>query len=225
VSKKDVIIVEDSYEEEITANRADVYLQIKGASYFTGQAALKNAREVREIYDALLAAGIDAGDIRLEGVEAESAKGILRQSHATYLMRVACRKLELLADVMVIGTSSKNATLVSTVWRYSDDPAYECEWLAKALERAAAKAELIAKKLGVAILGIREATHSIRHPEPQREAPAAGGSFGRARFKEAEMIEEELPVVVAARKKVGAAVHIKYRVSERSSSPDIEPAS
>jgi hypothetical protein len=56
--KPDTIKISASQREEISANRADLFVTVKGSSVVSGDQALKKAREVSQLVEALTSFGL-----------------------------------------------------------------------------------------------------------------------------------------------------------------------
>jgi len=155
MQKPDTITVTVTHRAEIEADTVDVYVTITGSSLITGNAALKKAKEVSQLFNALAEVGIKEQDIVLQSIHAASSSGILGKStSARYQLRVRCNDLEGLADILGVVTSQKNAKLDFLSWRYADDKSLKGAWLQSCLAEAKAKAGHIASGLGVKLLGV-----------------------------------------------------------------------
>jgi len=153
-TKPDTIKVSASQREEISATRADLFVTVKGSSPVSGDQAMKKAREVSQLVEALTSFGPSPEAIHLQGVHIETASGaLLKSSSATYRLKVQCEKLDQLAELLDIISSQKNASLERIAWKYNEDEARE-RGLLTALEKAKSKAEKVAGSLGVKILGV-----------------------------------------------------------------------
>lgn len=161
-SKPDTIKVSASHREEIRASHADLFVTVKGSSLVSGDAAMKKAKEVSALVEALTSPALSGGEgsrlspeaIRLQGVHIETSSGaLLKSSSATYRLKVQCEKLDQLAELLDIISSQKNASLERIAWKYNEDEARE-HGLMTALEKAKSKAEKVAKSLGVKLLGV-----------------------------------------------------------------------
>ena len=153
-SKPDTIKVSASHKEEIRASHADLYVTVKGSSLVSGDAAMKKAKEVNQLVEALTSLGLSPEAIHLQGVHIETSSGaLLKSSSATYRLKVQCEKLEQLAELLDAIASQKNASLERIAWNYNEDEARE-HGLLTALEKAKSKAEKVAKSLGVKLLGV-----------------------------------------------------------------------
>src|SRR5690242_14869005 len=119
-TKPDTIKVSATQREEISANRADLFVAVKGSSVFSGDQALKKAKEVSQLVEALTSFGLRPEAIQLQGVHIETSSGaLLKSSSASYRLKVNCEKLDQLAELLDIISSQKNATLERIQWKYS----------------------------------------------------------------------------------------------------------
>src|SRR4030067_2080821 len=111
-SKRDTIKISASHREEIFASHADLFVTVRGSSVVSGNEAMKKAKEVSALVEALTRFGLPAENIHLQGVYAETSSGVLlKSSSATYRLKIRCEKLEQIAELLDIVTSQKNATL------------------------------------------------------------------------------------------------------------------
>jgi uncharacterized protein YggE len=220
-AKPDTIKVSASHREEISANRADLFVTVKGSSAFSGDQAMKKAREVSQLVEALTSPALSGGEgsglspeaIHLQGVHIETASGaLLKSSSATYRLKVQCEKLDQLAELLDIISSQKNASLERMTWRYNEDEARE-RGLLTALDKAKGKAEKVAKSLGVKILGVYdliESNFDEEMPYPQFAAQAAMPKRALGITPQ----EPSLGMEIQHGKTVTVNVDIWYRVSE-----------
>jgi uncharacterized protein YggE len=166
LGEPDLINVTVTHHEEIFADRADLYVTIRGSSLVTGTAALTKAQEVGQLVTALTDYGLKPSDILLQDVYAEVSTGFLgKSSSASYHLKVHCTDLDKLVDILSIITSQKNTKLDHIDWGYSTDSDLEesglrDRWLDACILRANAKAARIATTLGVSLVGIRRFTDS-----------------------------------------------------------------
>lgn len=153
-TKPDTIKISTSHKEEISADRADLFVTVKGSSLVSGDQAMKKAKEVMQLVEALTAVGLSPEAIHLQGVHIETSSGaLLKSSSATYRLKVKCENLDLFAELLDAVSSQKNATLERIAWKYNEEEARE-RGLMTALEKAKSKAEKIAQSLGVKLLGV-----------------------------------------------------------------------
>jgi hypothetical protein len=125
-SKPDTIKVSASHKEEIFADRADLFVTVKGSSLVSGNEAMKKAKEVSQLVEALTSYGLSPEAIQLQGVRIESSSGaLLKSSSATYRLKIECKKLDQLAELLDIVASQKNASLERFQWKYPEDAARE----------------------------------------------------------------------------------------------------
>ncbi len=155
-TKPDTIKVSASHREEIFASHANLYVTVKGSSVVSGNEALKKAREVSQLVEALARFGLSPDSIQLLGVHIETSSGaLLKSSSATYRLRVHLRDLDSLTEILDIVASQKNASLERIEWKYPEDEAHE-HGLDAAIAKGKAKAEKVAAAMGVKLLGVYE---------------------------------------------------------------------
>lgn len=215
--RANTITVSAEAEEECEATSADIHVTVRGASIFSGDTALKKAREVASLVVALTEIGIAESAIELRGIQAEVTTGALgnKTSSATYSLRVAKVPLAKVADAIGAITSQKNADLISTVWKYGDDEVIRLRLLEVALNRAKTKAGVIVRTLGVSLIGIHTLTESFSDEETPR-APieriygSASPQMARTRT---QVDSHELALAVTHNKKVFQTVLVEYLVS------------
>jgi uncharacterized protein YggE len=209
----DLLKVSVSYSEELQADQADLLVTIKGSSLIHGAAALLKAREVRQLVEALTALGLPEQQIQLRGVCAEVSSGpLLKNSSATYQLRIQCRALDLLPDLIGAVASQKQATLESIIWRYPEGADAQDSWSERCALRANQKARRIAAALGVRLLGVYRVDESLDIPPVYVEdmdvlRKAAPQSRSRA------MTSADLGLAVSHSKTVEVHMTVEYHVS------------
>jgi uncharacterized protein YggE len=155
MEKPDTVTVVVGQRDEVKADQVDIYVTINGSLLFTGKGALKKAKEVSTLLSTLNEVGIKEDDVVLQSLHVERTTGFLgKNSSATYQIRIRCHDLELLAAILGVVTSQKNANLDYLSWRYPDSQKLKEEWLHSCLSEAKGKAAAIAARLGVELLGI-----------------------------------------------------------------------
>lgn len=165
----DLLKVSVSHSEELQADQADLQVTIRGSSLIHGNAALTKAREVRQLVEALTGLGLPERQIQLREVYAEVSSGLLKSSSATYQLRIQCRALDLLPEVIGAVASQKQASLTSIVWRYPEDPEAQDAWSERCLLRAGQKARRMAAALGVRLLGVYRVEEQLSNPPAYAE--------------------------------------------------------
>ena len=70
-TKPDTIKVSAFHKEEIFASHANLYVTVKGSSIVGGNEAMKKAREVSQLVEALTRFGVSPDAIHLQGVRVE----------------------------------------------------------------------------------------------------------------------------------------------------------
>lgn len=160
-SRPDLIKVSVSHREEIFATHADLHVTVKGSSVISGNEALKKAKEVNQLIEALSRLGVKEEAVKLQGVHIETASGaLLKSSSAVYRLKIHCEKLDQLAEMLDVIASQKNATLERVEWKYNEDAARESA-LNSAIEKAKSKAQRIAASLGVKLLGVYDFIENV----------------------------------------------------------------
>jgi uncharacterized protein YggE len=210
-TKPDTIQVSASQREELQASHADLFVSVKGSALVSGDAALKKAREVSQLVEALGQAGLPAGAIHLQSVFAESSGGaVLRSSSAIYRLRIRCQELELFAGLLGAITDQKNASLERVEWKYPEQSALEGA-LEKAIQKAGAKAQKIAGALGVDLLGVYSFNENILDQEtfmPHAIFEAQGKSRAMGVIS-----QPNLGLDIQHSKQVEIRVDLEYRIS------------
>jgi uncharacterized protein YggE len=210
-TKPDTIQINATQREEIQATHVDLFIAVKGSSLVSGDAALKKAKEVSQLVEELVKAGLPEDAIHLQSVYAETSNGaVLRTSSATYRLRIRCEQLEQFTELLGVITSQKNASLDQVEWKYPEETALE-EALEKAIQKAENKARKIASTLGVDLLGVYSFNESVF----DQEAPITKAPFG-AQVKSRAMgviSQPDLGMDIQHSKMVEIRVEVEYRVS------------
>jgi len=210
-SKPDTIKVSASHREEIFASHANLYVTVKGSSVISGNEAMKKAKEVSQLVEALTRFGLSPEAVQLQGVRIETASGaLLKSSSATYHLKVKSEKLEQLTGLLDIIAEQKNATLERIEWRYPEEAARE-RGLESTIEKAKAKAEKVAASLGVKLLGVYDFMENTFDEErPPMPFQAMEMSM---KTRAAASAEPSLNMEIQHSKTVHVNVDVWYRVS------------
>jgi len=212
-SKPDTIKVTAFHREEVSATHADLHVTVKGSSVVSGDAALKKAKEVNQLVEALISLGVKEDAVKLQGVHIETSSGVLvKSSSASYRLKIRCEKLDQFSEMLDVIASQKNVSLDRVEWKYDDDTARELG-LNLAIENAKRKAQVIADSFGVKLLGVRDFTENVT----DQEAPAwqaflpqpAARSLGAG----AMMAEPPLGMDIQHNKTIHVNVEVWYRIS------------
>ncbi|MCA0251963.1 MAG: SIMPL domain-containing protein [Actinobacteria bacterium] len=157
------ITIDDSIRVE--AESARVHLVVKGSSTVFGNAASKQAAEVRALVAALAAIGMGEDAIEVTGVRIDSRSGMLGKSHAEYLLAVAATPDQLPG---VLGTlaDQSNLTLTELEWVFDSFEA-SIGATATALAKARRKADAVAAAAGGSVAGIAMISDSWSLPAPR----------------------------------------------------------
>lgn len=208
-SKPDTIKVSALQKEEIFADRADLFVTVKGSSLVSGDQAMKKAKEVSQLVEALTSLGLSPEAVQLVGVHMEGSSGaLLKSSSAAYRLKVKCEKLEQLAELIDVIASQKNAALERVEWKYPEDAARE-KGLEAALEKAKVRAGKVAASLGVKLLGV----YDFMENTYDEERPPMHFQAMEMKARAASAPEPNLGMDVQHSKTVTVNVEIWYRVS------------
>lgn len=210
----DLLKLTVSHLQEMVADRADVFVSIKGSSLIQGNMALKKAREVSQLVEALCTTGLSEDAIELQRASVDVGAGLLnKMSSANYQLRIRWPAVETLPNLLGVIASQKQVTLDSINWRFPDDPQEADRWTEQNIRRANEKARRMAAALGVRILGVHQIEENLIETgmapisliAMQGKASASrGSSVGR----------EDFGMDIVHRKTVIVQLVIAYRLSE-----------
>ncbi|MCC7117564.1 MAG: SIMPL domain-containing protein [Anaerolineales bacterium] len=206
--KPDTIKISVNHKEEIFAAHADLHVTVKGSSLVSGNEALKKAKEVTQLVEALTHLGVKPEAFTLQGVHLEAESGVLlKSSSAIYRLKIRCADLNQLAGMLDVISSQKNATLERIEWKYDEDETRN-EMLKVALEKAKSKAAQAAGSLNVTLLGVYEL---IENSYDEETAPRFQP---QARMLKAAVADApSLGIDVQHHKTIHVNLEIWYRVS------------
>lgn len=208
-TKPDTIKISTSHKEEIFATHADLHVTVKGASIVSGAEAMKKAREVSQLVEALTSFGIREEAVTLQGVHIETASGtLLKSSSAVYRLKIRCDDLGQFAGMLDVIASQKNASLDRVTWKYDEDEARE-RMLNLVIEKAKRKAEKVAASLGVKLLGVYDFIENAY----DEEAPMPFAAQMMMKSRAAAVPEPSLGMDVQHNKTIHVSVDVWYRVS------------
>ena len=209
-SKPDTIKVSASHKEEISATYANLHVTVKGSSVFSGDQAMKKAKEVSALVEALTSFGLSPEAIHLQGVHIETSSGaLLKSSSATYRLRIRCEKLDQLAELLDIVGTQKNAALERIEWKYNEDEARE-RGLMVTMEKAKSKAEKVAASLGLKLLGVYDFIENAYDEEAPIQFQAQAVMM---KSRSPAPAEPSLGMEIQHSKTINVSVEIWYRVS------------
>ena len=215
MDKVDTITVNVDVERKVFASRADMYVEIRGDSLVSGNAALRNAREVRDLVAALAEAGIAETRIQVVGIRTEVSSGIItKSSSAVYRLRIEVPSLDTLADVLGAVTSRKNASLTRLDWRYDGIEELHDEMLGQVLRRAEQRAALICRELNHRNMGVHSLIARLRDDAPQQfHEVSADVKLGMA--SPGAVLKQELGLDVTHAKTLSLDVRVEYHVQPK----------
>ncbi|HEY9528546.1 MAG TPA: SIMPL domain-containing protein [Anaerolineales bacterium] len=210
-TKPDTIKVSAFHREEIFASHANLFVTVKGSSLVSGNEAMKKAREVSQLVEALTRFGLSPESIQLQGVRIETASGtLLKSSSARYHLKVKTEKLEQLAGLLDILAEQKNASLDRIEWKYPEEEA-RAHGLEAAIANGKAKAEKVAAAMGVKLLGVYEFMENTFDEERPPMPYQAMEMSMKSRTAMAD--QPSLDMEVQHSKTIHVNVEIWYRVS------------
>jgi uncharacterized protein YggE len=211
-TKPDTIKVSAFHKEEIFASHANLYVTVKGSSIVSGNEAMKKAKEVSQLVEALTHFGLSPDAIQLQGVRIETASGaLLKSSSAVYSLKIKAEKLDQIAGLLDIIAEQKNASMNRIEWKYPEDAARE-HGLGAAITKGKAKAEKVAASLGVKLLGVYD---FIENAFDEERPPMHFQAMEMAPMARAKGAAEQpsLGMDVQHSKTIHVTVDIWYRVS------------
>jgi uncharacterized protein YggE len=207
--KPDTIKVSTTYKEEISATHADLHVTVKGSSLVSGNEAMKKAKEVNQLVEALTSFKVKEEAIKLQGVHLETESGVLlKSSSAMYRLNIRCEDLNQFAGMLDVISSQKNATLERVEWKYNEDEVRN-KMLKVAIEKAKTKAEQVASSLNVKLLGVYDFIENIYDEETLVFQPQAMMMKPRAASADAP----SLGMDIQHTKTIHVNIDIWYRVS------------
>ena len=211
-TKPDTIKVSAFHKEELFASHANLYVTVKGSSLVSGNEAMKKAREVSQLVEALTRFGLSPDAIHLQGVRIEAASGtLLKSSSAVYHLKVKTEKLDQLTGLLDILAEQKNASLDRIEWKYPEEEARE-RGLESAIAKGKAKAEKVATAMGVKLLGVYD---FMENTYDEERPPMPFQAMETSMKSRAAMADQSsLNMDVQHSKTVNVNVDIWYRVSE-----------
>ena len=209
-TKPDTIKVSASHREEIFASHANLYVTVKGSSIISGNEAMKKAREVSQLVEALTRYGLSPDVIQLQGVRIESASGpVLKSSSAIYRLKIKTERVDQLAELLDLVAEQKNATLERIEWKYPEEEARE-RGLEAALAKGKEKAAKVASSLGVRLLGV----YDFMENSFDEERPPMPFQAMEMKARAAVAEQPSLNMEIQHSKTVQVNVDIWYRVSD-----------
>ena len=210
-TKPDTIKVSAFHREEIFASHANLYVTVKGSSLVSGNEAMKKAREVSQLVEALTSFGLSPDAVLLQGVRIETASGtLLKSSSAIYHLKVKTEKLDQLAGLLDIIAEQKNAALERIEWRYPEDEA-RARGLEAAIAKGKAKAAMVAAAMDVKLLGVYDFMENAYDEERPPMPFQAMEMSMKSRTAMAD--QPSLAMDIQHSKMINVNVDIWYRVS------------
>ncbi|MEA5118015.1 MAG: SIMPL domain-containing protein, partial [Propionicimonas sp.] len=180
------ISIDDSVR--VTADSARLHVRVKGTSAVFGNAATKQAREVRDLVEALAGTGLSEDAIEVTGVSLTSRSGALgKNQSAEYLLAITTAP-EQLGSVIGVLADRPSLVLSELEWVYSSFEA-SIPATAQAMAKARRKADAVAAAAGLRVIGIAAISDSWNLPSPRFSFEAADGMMMSARSAKAAPVE------------------------------------
>jgi len=211
-TKPDTIKISASQKVDIPASHADLHVTVRGSSVISGNEAMKKAKEVSQLAEALIDYGLSSEAVELQGVQITASSGtLLKSSGANYRLKIKSEKLDQIAELLDIIAAQKNVSLDRIEWKYDEETA-RAKGLDAAMTKAKSKAESVAKSLGIKLLGIYDFIENVYDEEqpftryPIQATPKA--------VRISPSTEPTLALDIQHNKKITVGVDIWYRVGE-----------
>jgi uncharacterized protein YggE len=222
------LIVEETILIEVKASSAVLHVTVKGSSYFAADEAMKKAKEVSALLDALRELGIPEHEIRLKNVVAETESGILtKTSSARYNLSIKVRDMEKLSDTLGIVTGGKNVQLHKLDWLFLEDREVKLDCIRRAFAAVKQTAESIVVALGASISAINDCSYTEFTVTEQDYGPRAIGTgaemmskMNTVRQYEVATPGPELPAQQWQRQGVRAKVVFQVRMNAATDAAD-----
>jgi uncharacterized protein YggE len=211
-SKPDTIKISESHREEIFASHANLHVTVKGSSAYSGSEAMKKAREVSQLVEALTRYGLSPDAVQLQGVRLETSSGpVLKSSSAIYRLKIKTEKVDQIAELLDLIAEQRNVTLERIEWKYPEEES-RARGLETALAKGKEKAARVASSLGVRLLGVYDFMENAFDEERPPMPFQAMEMNMKARAAVAE--QPSLNMEIQHSKTIQVNVDIWYRVSD-----------
>ena len=207
--------VSEQGSSEIAPTSAFVHVVLAADRFFSGEAAMEKAEELRRLALALESAGLSKSALALEGASLDVSTGLFsKSSSVTYRLRLHVTCLDRLGDVFDAVAASKKAQLTHLTWVYPDGA--PAALVRDCAARAKAKAETIAGALGIELDGVQAVRDEAHEDTPVAPAACYGGipmARKRGAGGGAPSISEEFGgLELAPKKKTFAKVYVDFRI-------------
>jgi hypothetical protein len=131
---------------------------------------------------------------------------------------VTCADAKAVERALDIIAKVGGVAVTSTDWRYEVDSTALGDWAVKCIERANARADRVARALGVRVVGVFSYEESFelpqRHYSPEGSMPRAMSTRGRSSANELEEEPSSAAPVLAGSERSGAEITVRYRVAD-----------
>ncbi len=213
MEKPNTISVNISKEENIFANKADIYLEIKGNSLISGKSAIAKIKEINELAKSLKKLEIDEKSIRIVSVKTEVSSGLIaKSSSANYLISIEICNLDKMSGILGVITNLKNVRIASLDWHYDKIDEVHESLLSEALEDAEKRAILICNTLKHKKLCVYSLTEKLRDNDKDLHIEFRSSSGGKFYSKNRDEAMNELELDIIHFKTVKLDLRVEYNV-------------
>ena len=216
LASPDKISIKIEIERDVYATGVEMYLVIEGDSIFSGKQALKKARAVRDLVQALGNINIEEKNIQVLGVSAKVSSGNIRKtSTAVYSLLIEISDLDVLGDIIGVVMSQKEAKIRELDWQYSEADKIYDEMLKEGLKKAEERASLICKSLSHKKLGVHNLSETLSKKEKQIDRLTYNTYVAQVAFESeghAEMTSDDLGLEINHTIKLVTELKIEYLV-------------
>jgi uncharacterized protein YggE len=216
MSDPDLLYINVDEEFQSDAKACDLYLQVRGSSFWSANEALKKAKEVSGLVNELSGIGVANSEIEILEVTARKEKGLVSSSSsADYSLKVKCTDFSKFPPILGVVTRQKNISLQYMDWDYGNDEDAQTRAIERALAKAKRKAKIVADALGVSIQGVHTFTDEVFHSGPL-SSKAAVSHLAQVNvdycMHEVSDFENLAPTIRQTRNSI-LKVKVKFRIS------------
>jgi uncharacterized protein YggE len=208
---KSRLTVRGEHEMDVEADRAVVFMTVRGSAILSGTMGLRTVREAAEIVAELERIGVPESDIQLTSVTADvNSRAIGKSSSAVCKLRVRCTQLAQMPAIILSIGSARQASVDRIQWEYTRIAESQAECLEQAFRKAAEKARRSASALGAQLDRIRSAVEIHAAGMDRMAALPPMAAVARYRADTEEMVPD-LPM--GESKRLTAQVEVVYNLA------------
>lgn len=219
MKKPDTITISVVAQRKLYASSVDMYVVIEGSSLISDKSALKKAKEVRTLVEALKVEGISEDKIQIIGISASVSTGIIsKTSSAKYRLKIEIPETDMLARVLGVVSSRKNSEMMGLDWKYGDHNDVHESLLEEAITHANRRAHLACEKLSHLNIGVHSLLEEFHDDETKQYRSHLYDLEDSATIRRARSnasMEDTLGLDVIHSKVVKLKVKIEYNVKPK----------